>query len=164
MMASEDYVAEAQALIGPEDTVEAAGVFGLQDDYGQIALGGLATAVATPDGAGPALAGIGGGAAVAISRERNAETQGVTVRMLVAVTERSIQVMSMHAMGGGPQQLLMSFDRSRTQVEVKRFGLSRRVELSDPETGQHLGLTGSTARFTYGAKGDKAVLEALGAL
>ena len=35
-MTHEDYVAEAQALIGPGETVEAAGVFGLQDDYKQI--------------------------------------------------------------------------------------------------------------------------------
>ncbi len=163
-MTHEDYVAEAQALIGPQETVEAAGVFGLQDDYKQIALGGLATAVATPEDAGPALNGIGAGGAVAISRERNAEAQGVTVRMLLAVTASSIHVFSMHQMSGGPQQLLMSFDRAHTQVEVKHFGLSRKVKLTDPESGQHLGLTGNTAHFTYGAKGDKAVLEALGAL
>lgn len=163
-MAHEDYVAEAQALIGSAETVEAAGVFGLQDDYKGIALGGVATALVTPEQAGPGLAGLGAGASIAISREKNAEAQGVSVRMLLAVTERSIQVMSMHAMGGGPQKLLMSFDRARTKVEVHHFGLSRRIKLSDPETGQHLGLTGNTARFSYGAKGDKAVLEALGAI
>jgi hypothetical protein len=163
-MAREDYVAEAQALIGLEETVEAAGVFGLQDDYKGIALGGVATALVTPEDAGPGLAGLGAGASIAISREKNAEAQGVTVRMLLAVTERSIHVMSMHQVGGGPQKLLISFDRARTKVEVHHFGLSRRIELTDPESGQHLGLTGNTARFTYGAKGDKAVLEALGAV
>lgn len=163
-MAHEDYVAEAQALIGPGETVEAAGVFGIQDDYKQIALAGLATAVATPDGAGPALDGIGAGASIAIARDRTAEAEGVTVRMLLAVTESRVHVFSMHQIGGGPQALLMSFDRGSTEVEVKRFGLSRRIDLSDPQTGQHLGLTGNTAHFTYGAKGDKAVLEALGAL
>ena len=163
-MAHEDYIAEAQALIGPEETVEAVGVFGLQDDYKGIALGGVATALVTPDNAGPGLAGVGAGASIAISRERNAEAQGVTVRMLLAVTAQAIHVMSMHQLGGGPQQLLMSFDRAGTEVEVHRFGLSRHIKLTDPETGQHLGLVGNTARFTYGAKGDKAVLEALGAL
>lgn len=163
-MAHEDYVAEAQELIGPGETVEAAGIFGLQDDYKAIALGGVATAAVTPDGGGPAFAGIGTAANLEISRHRNAEAQGVTVRMLLAVTESQIHVFSMREIGGGPQQLLMSFDRANTKVEVHRFGLARRVELSDPESGQRLGLTGNTARFTYGAKGDKAVLEALGAI
>jgi hypothetical protein len=163
-MGHEDYVAEAQQLIGPGETVEAAGVFGLQDDYKEIALGGVAAAVATPADAGPALAGIGGAAAIDVARRENAAAQGVTVRMLLAVTESSVHVFSMPAMGGGPQKLLMSFDRGHTEVETKRFGLARRVKLTDPQTGQHLGLTGNTARFTYGAKGDKAVLEALGAI
>ncbi len=161
-MAREDYVADAQKLIGPGETVEAAGVFGLQDDYKAIAAGGVATAIATPHGAPPGLAGLGAGAGIAISREQNAEAQGVTVRMLLAVTERSIHLMSMHAIGGGPKKLLMSFDRAETKVETSRFGLSRRLELTEEKTGQHIGLTGNTAHFTYGAKGDKTVFEALG--
>jgi hypothetical protein len=69
-MSHDDYVAEARALIGPEETVEAAGVFGLQDDYKGIALGGVATALVTPEDAGPGLAGLGAGASIAISRRR----------------------------------------------------------------------------------------------
>lgn len=163
-MSGENHIAEAQELLGSGERVEAAGIFGLQDDYKAIALGGLATATVTPDGGGPAFAGIGTAANLEITRHREADAQGVTVRMLLAVTASQIHVFSMKEFGGGPQQLLMSFDRGRTQVEVKRFGLARRVKLTDPETGQHLGLTGNTARFTYGAKGDKAVLEALGAI
>ncbi|MEX2106933.1 MAG: hypothetical protein WD810_08555 [Solirubrobacterales bacterium] len=162
-MAHEDYAAAAQELIGPGESVEAAGVFGLQDDYKGIALGGVATSIAMPDKAAPGLAGLGAAASIEMSRRKNAEAQGVSVRMLVAVTDRSIHLMSMHAVGGDPRELLMSFDRADTEVEVSRFGLSKRLKLTDPKSGQHIGLTGNTARFAYGAKGDKTVFDALGA-
>jgi hypothetical protein len=48
-----------------------------------------------------------------------------------------------------------------TEVEAKKFGLSRRLDLKDTSSGQEIGLTGSTARFAIGGKADKAVLAPL---
>jgi hypothetical protein len=160
-MGRTDLIAAAQEAIGSEETVRAAGVFGLQDDYRAITAGGLVTSIAMPDGGNPALAGIEGAAGVELGRQANAARQRVTVRMLVAVTDRTIHVFALPMAGDVPQTELMRFDRASTSVEIKKFGLSRRVKLTDRNDGRHLGLTGSTAPFSSVAKGDKAVLAQL---
>lgn len=160
-MARTDLIAAAQEALGSEETVRAAGVFGLQDNYAAITAGGLVTDVLMPDGGNPALAGVSGAAGIELGREANAARKGVTVRMLVAVTERTIHVFALPMAGDVPQKELMSFDRGATSVEVRKFGLSRKLKLTDRNSGRHLGLTGSTARFSSAAKGDKAVLAEL---
>lgn len=162
IMGRTDLVAAAQEAIGPEETVRAAGIFGLQDNYAAITVGGLVTDIAIP-GNNPAPAGVGAAAGVEGSRQANAVAKGVTVRMLVAVTARTIHVFALPLAGSTPQKELMRFDRGATSVEVKKFGLSRKLKLTDRNDGRHLGLTGSTARFSSAAKGDKAVLAELAA-
>ena len=80
--------------------------------------------------------------------------------MLVAVTRTHIHVLDWIT-GSGPTQLLRSFDRSDTAVEIKKFGLSRHIHLQNRVSGDALGLTGSTSPISAEAKGDKAVLAAL---
>ena len=63
--------------------------------------------------------------------------------------------------GSGPTQVLRSFDRRKTDVQIKKFGLSRRVHLHDNVTDQDLALTGTTLGVSPEAKGDKAVLAVL---
>jgi hypothetical protein len=89
-----------------------------------------------------------------------AASNGVTVRMLVAVTPSRIHLLDWNA-GSGPTRELVSFDRSSTNVRVAKFGLSRRVNLEDTRTERSIGLTGTTAFFASEAKGDRAVLRTL---
>lgn len=161
-MAREDLLAAAQALIGADDPVTAAGVLGLQDDYAAITVGGIVSGIATPDAASPVLAGAGAAASLKATRQESARSQGLTVRMLVVVTARSIHILSLPMAGNTPQKELMSFERGGTKVEISKFGLSRRLKLTDSGSGQHLGLTGSAAPFSSFSKGDKAVLAELG--
>lgn len=136
-------------------------MFGLQDNYAAIAIGGIAGSVTLPDSASPAAEAVEAALDTEAARQANARAKGASVRMVVAVTERAIHVFSTPALGGAPQRELHSFDRATTEVEVKRFGLSRRLKLFDRVSGHEIGLTGSTAPFSRVAGGDKAVLAEL---
>lgn len=156
----EELATAAEKILGNGETVTAAGAFALQESYAAVTAG-LLTADATLPGNNPLMGGIGNVAGIEAGRRANAAAKGVTERMLVAVTDRSIHLLSLTAMGSAPQKLLMSFNRTSTEVEVKKFGLSRRLHLKDTASGQEIALTGSTARFAIGGKADKAVIDAL---
>ncbi len=158
-----DLIAKAGAVLGDGDPVLAAGIFALKDDYLRVGVGGAAGA-----GAGDAIFGnplataVGGAAAMHATRSAVAASQGLTVRMLVAVTPRRIRLLDWIT-GSGPTKVLASFDRHATTVTVTKFGLSRHVELADAASGRSLALTGSTAPFVSESRGDKAVLRILSA-
>ena len=160
-MAKDGHIEAAQELIGPGEQIKALGSFGLQDNYAAVTAGAVAGDMAVPKSAGP----VAGAAGIAVgnfaAKQANAEAHGVTERMLVAVTESKIHILAMPMVGGEPERVLISFDRANTDVEVKKFGLSRRLNLEDRVSGQKLGLTGSEAKFAVGGKGDKAVLAEL---
>ncbi|MCC5951440.1 MAG: hypothetical protein JJU45_05025 [Acidimicrobiia bacterium] len=166
-----DLVAEATELLGDGDNggepVIAAGVFGLAGlalaATAGTALGGVvAEEVST---AAPASAA-GGAANVAgavlggiVAKQAYAESQGASVQLLVAVTESTIHILNRdhdHL----PVQLA-SFDRATCEVTIKKFGLSRHVDLRDPETNAALHLTGAGGGFSPLAKGDKLVMALL---
>lgn len=153
----QELIASAQTQLSTGETVVAAGIFGLQDDYKLIMAGGLAASIAMPTD-NPLAAGVGGAAAAHVAREMNAAQQGVSVRMLIAVSEEHIYVFSLTATGSVPQQQLMVFDRQTTQVHISKFGLSRRIMLITDDGQQHLGLTGTIAPFSSFAAADKSVL------
>jgi hypothetical protein len=157
----EELTAAAEEILGNGETVTAAGAFALQESYAAVTAGMLTADATLPANGNPLVGGIGNLAGLEAGRRANAAAKGVTERMLVAVTDRSIHLLSLTAMGSTPQKLLMSFDRTNTEVEVKKFGLSRRLHLKDTVSGQEIGLTGSTARFAIGGKADKAVIDAL---
>ena len=160
-MARDAHIAAAQELIGPGEQIKAIGSFGLQDNYKANTAGAVAGSVAVPRSAGP----LAGAAGIAVgdfaAKQANAKAEGVTERMLVAVTDSKIHVLAMPMVGGEPERVLISFPRESTEVEVKKFGLSRRLNLEERNTGQKLGLTGSTAKFAIGGADDKAVLAEL---
>ena len=158
---AKDYTAAVQALIGPEEQIEALGLFALQDNYKAITAGGMAGGSAVPGGSNALAGALGNAAGMEAGRQANAAAQGVTERMLIAVTGGSIHVLAMPMVGGEPERELMRFDRANTDVEVKRFGLSKRLHLTDRASGHELKLQGTTAKFAPGAEGDKAVLAAL---
>jgi hypothetical protein len=156
---NEDKVtAAAQEVVEPGEEIEAVGVFEVQNDYKAMALaGGAAGAIAPGDS--PAVSGLAGAAALEGVRRGEAAHEGVTVTMGVAVTNRFIRVFSMSELGGSVGGELMHFHREAAQVEVKKIGFSRHIKISDPSTGQEVGLSGNSVGV--GAKGDKAVLALL---
>jgi hypothetical protein len=156
-----ELIDRAKAILGPDETVLAAGIFGLKDNYVAV---GAATAAGASLGdlvlGNPLASAAGGVAAMHATRSAEATSRGLTVRMLIAVTADRIRVLDW-ATGSGPTRELLSFDRSSTDVTVTKFGLSRHVELRDSRTGQWLALSGSTAPFASESKGDKAVMKTL---
>ena len=157
-----DLIAKAQQALGSNETVIASGVFGLQDNYAAILVGGLAAdAVANDLPGGAATDAVPAGAGVHVARQVNAERQGVTVRMLVAVTQTHIHLLSLGAVGDDPGHEVFRFDRATTTCQESSFGASRHLTLTDSASGQEIGLTGSAAFFSAYAEGDKAVLRTL---
>ena len=103
----------------------------------------------------------GNAGAIEASRQANAVAHGVSERMMVCVTGKEIYVFALRSpMGNDPEELLASFDRAGAEVEVKRFGLAKRLHITEGD--QKMFLQGSTARVSPDAGGDKAVLEVLG--
>jgi hypothetical protein len=152
-----DLIGKAADLLGSEEGIIAAGIFGLKDNYvgaGMGMAGGGTLGEVVLDNP------LGGAAGLHASRSARAASKGVTVRMLVAVTAERIRVLDW-VTGSGPTKELLCFDRSCTDVKITKFGLSRHVALSDAGSGHSLVLTGSTAPFASESKGDKAVLGAL---
>ncbi len=155
-----DLIAKAQGVLGADEPVLAAGIFGLEDDYveaGAAMVAGGAVGSVVDDSTASALGAV---AALHMSRDVRAAEQGVTVRMLLAVTATRIHVLDWKT-GSGPTGELRSFDRATTAVQISKFGLSRHLALHDTSTGHDLTLTGSTAFYVNEAKGDKLVLHLL---
>jgi hypothetical protein len=159
-MSKDDQLQAAQKIVG-DDPIKAAGMFALQDNYAAITAGGVAGSMGAPNSAGILGGAVGNAMGMEAGRQANAEANGVSERMMLAVTDSAIHVLAMPMIGGVPERELMWFDRSRTDVKVKKFGLSRRVALTDQGSGRELHLQGSTAKFAVGGKGDKAVLDEL---
>ena len=157
----DELIGKATSILGPEEGVVAAGIFGLKDNYVAVGMGtaaGASLGEAILDN--PLASGVAGAAGMHSTRSAIAASKGLTVRMLVAVTAERIRVLDW-ATGSGPTKELLAFDRSSTDVKITKFGLSRNLELRDSATGQSLALSGSTAPFVSESKGDKAVLKAL---
>jgi hypothetical protein len=149
--------AKALAVLGPHETIVATGIFGLRNNYMALTAGGVAGSMLAPG-----LAGVLGNAVgMRAAQNINAHGKGVTVRMLVVVTPTHIHILDWMT-GSGPRQVLRSFDRGNTTVEIKKFGLSRHLNLEDRLTGDSLALTGSTSGISPEGKGDKEVLAVLG--
>jgi hypothetical protein len=158
-----DLISKASAIVGAEQQVIAAGIFGLKDDYMAVGLGTVAGASVSDVLLDSPLAGaVGGAAGMHAARSALAASQGLTVRMMVAITPERILVLDWKT-GSGPTRELVSFDRSSTDVKISKFGLSRHVELHDSASGKSLTLSGSTAPFASESKGDRAVLKELSA-
>ena len=157
----EALIGKATSILGAEEQILAAGIFGLKDDYVAVGMG-TAAGASLGDAllSNPLASGVGAAGGMHATRSALAASKGVTVRMLVAVTSGRIRVLDWET-GAGPTRELLSFERSSTDVKVSKFGLSRHVELHDAVSGRSLVLSGSIAPFVSEAKGDKAVLTAL---
>lgn len=155
---NEVWIEKAEQALENQDTIIAAGQFGLSDDYKKITAGSRGQ-FACP---AQCFDGLQAGAVVGGARAVNAAEQGVSQEMLVAVSEANIYVFSLRAMGDGePKDLLFTFPREETDVEIKKFGLCRHLNIHEKETEKVLKLTGTTLRITPSADGDRAVLKEL---
>ena len=158
-----ELISKASAIVGSEQPVIAAGIFGLKDNYVAVGLGTAAGAsLSEALVENPLTTAVGGAAGIHATRTALASSQGLTVRMLVAVSMERIRVLDWKT-GSGPTKELVSFNRSTTAVKISKFGLSRHIELHDSASGKTLTLSGSTAPFASESKGDKAVLKELSA-
>ncbi|WP_368497006.1 hypothetical protein [Herbiconiux sp. A18JL235] len=162
----QELVAEARAALSaagePDGEVLAAGVFGLADLVFAEALGLAAgSVVGSGDGDSGALgAGLGAALGGLAATKAAAEAQGVTVQLLVAVTDDTIHVLNRDT-GGRLRTEVASFPRATTRATVEKVGLSRHLTLTDSATGTSIRLHGSTAWISAQAQGDKLVLELL---
>jgi hypothetical protein len=159
----EDLIQACQSRLAQEGSSEqviAAGAFAQQDNLKAMTAGGAASSF-LPGHDNPLLAGLEGAGAIEASRQANAAAHGVSERMMVCVTDAHIYVYALRSpMGNQPEDLLASFDRAQTEVEVKRFGLAKHLHITEGE--QKMLLQGSTSRISPDAGGDKAVLAVLG--
>jgi len=158
---SEALAAEAARVLGAAEPVQAAGIFGLQDlmaaqMVGNVA-GGVTAGVADAGVAGQALAtGLGGLAAKKVA----AAAQGVTLQLIVAVTEQHLYVLNRDAEGKLPD-VVARFDRTTAHVQVSKFGLSRIITITGADGVESITLHGSAGPFSSFAKADAVVLHLL---
>jgi len=149
-------IAEATAIIGTDEPVLAAGVFGLSElSAGQVA-GGTAGAVGGGLVGGGLLAAIGSIIGSTAGTQAAAAAAGVSVQLLVAITADRIHVLDRDAAAGTPEAA--TFDRAAVVATVEPLGASRRLTLTDPSSGEQLHLHGSVGWISAQAAGDTVVL------
>lgn len=151
-----EFVSESSRITG--DSILAAGVFALADNYKKIEVAGLASTLIP--GNSPLEDGLKAGGSIEAARQEDAASKGVTARMLVAVSDEKIYLIGYSQMTGTLQDVLHDFDRETVQIKTKKFGLSRYLYLSEPGDDERLKLTGFT-KFSSAAEGDKAVFDIL---
>jgi len=157
-----EMIAIATAALGGNEEVLAAGIFGAQDNYAALTVAGAATGVAMESITGadnPGADALTAAVTVHVTRTINAESKGLSVRMLVAVTPQQIHVWEWSSTGIGDK--ITDFNRELTVIQITKFGLSRHLNLLDSTRTNPLQLTGTTAFFSSESGGDKSVLDLL---
>lgn len=154
-----ELIADAQQVIGDGETVRKAGVFGLQDLMHPMIAGQTVGALA-----GHALAGTEGAVAGVLlggllARKAAAEERGVTLKLIVAVTDTKVHVLNWD--NDQENRLVATFDRATTTVTVKHFGLSRIVTIDDSATETQMKLHASASRVMAQSGPDADVLTEL---
>ncbi|WP_382304026.1 hypothetical protein [Herbiconiux sp. UC225_62] len=166
-----ELIQEAKAALGESepDEIRVAGIFGLANlVITQVAglaagsAGAVASGVPGLPGVDDALAaGVGSGFGAFVATKAAAEAQGVTVQLIVAITDRTIHVLNRDT-GGRLRTEVASFARATTKVTIEKVGLSRHLSLTDTATGDSIELHGSVSWISAQSKGDKLVLDLLG--
>ncbi len=154
-----ELIAEAQQVLGHEEIVLSAGVFGLQDLTYDMVYGGIAGGVAAEMIGGEEVAAVGTLFGSLLAKKAAAEAQGVTLKLIVAVTAARIHVLNWNDSAGDRQ--VASFNRATATVKVKHFGLSRIVTIDDAASGAHMKLHASASPLTAQTGPDQDVLAAL---
>jgi hypothetical protein len=154
---SEDaLLAEASNAIGGGPEIIAAGVFTLEDMIGVAAvgasIGGFVGGELTSGLLGSAA---GSGLGMAAAKKEYAESHGMTVELIVAVTADTIYVINRDT-GGRLPGVVMTFDRVTCEITIKNLGPSRFFHLVDPTRGHEIKLGGTRI-----SKPDRLVMELL---
>lgn len=151
----------ARAILGDDEEILAAGIFGLSELLGAAMVGGViaGTAADLVPGSNSPLARLVGtifGQRLAVKDA--AEWRGATVQLLVAVTPDTIHVLNSDT-GGRLAPEFASFSRATTEVSVKKVGLSRHLTFTDGD--RVLSLHGAGGGISPLARGDELVLDLL---
>ena len=155
----EAYLEEAARRALPGEEVLAAGIFSWQGLLAAQTAGVVAGAVAGDLLAGAGASAVGGAVGGRAAVEATAAAEGMTVALLVALTESAIHVLRWEGDDAGAA--LRRFDRATTDVHVSKMGLSRILTLHDTATNESFALHGSVAPFSAQSKPDKVVLHLL---
>jgi len=155
-----DLIAEARAILGTDEEILGAGYFGLANLREAQVIGGTAGALATTAAADDLTPGIGTLAGSMLAVKASAEEQGVTVKLLVAVTPDTIHVLNQDT-GGRLRAEVASFRRDHVTIHIAKVGLSRILTLTDPATGAAIELHGAVSWLAAQSTGDKVVLQLL---
>ena len=161
MANAQELIDHARSVTPAGEDVLAAGVFAVQDDHLANALGALGgSAVADDLFDNAAAEGVGAAAGVHAAREAHAAKQGVSLRMLLAVTPEHIRLYRLGATGEAPGEELISFTRANCEVHLDKFGASEHLDLSEGD--KELKLTGGIGFLSAYKDGNKKVIAELG--
>ena len=160
MSSAQQLIDQARSVTPAGEDVFAAGVFAIQDDFVATALGAIGgSAIADELIDNPLAEGAGAAAGIRAAREAHAAGAGVSLRMLVAVTDSHIRLFSLGAIGETPGEELMNFDRSTCSVDVSKFGASEHIDLRDGD--KEMKLTGGVGFLSTYKDGNKKVASEL---
>ena len=154
-----DLIAEARSILGADEEILGAGYFGLANLRDAMVAGGTAGGLAVTIGS-DLNPGIGTLAGSLLAVRASAEEQGVTVKLLVAITPDTIHVLNQDT-DGRLRTEVVSFRRDHVTVDIQKVGLSRRLTLTDPDSGVSIELHGSVSWLAAQSTGDKVVLALL---
>ncbi len=160
MASAQQLIDHARSVTPAGEDVLAAGVFAVQDDYVATALaaiGGSAVADELFDNA--VTDGVGAAAGVRAAREAHAAGQGVSLRMLLAVTPTHIRLYRLGATGENPGEELMAFTRDSCEVDLSKFGASEHLDLRQGD--KEMKLTGGVGLLAAYKDGNKKVVAEL---
>lgn len=149
-------IAEASSAIGADVELLAAGIFTLQDMIQVGVAGATIGGFAGGELAGPPLAGaVGSGVGMYLAKKEYAESHGMTVELIVAISSDTNYVLNRDTCSRLPG-IVETFDRAASQITVKNLGPSRFFHPVDPRTGHEIRLGG-----TLMSKPDRLVMQLL---
>ncbi|NBU30822.1 MAG: hypothetical protein EBS41_04865 [Actinobacteria bacterium] len=183
----EEYKAKAQTIVGSEETVLVASLMAPQEHYSQLAWAILKSSTqgrligsvldsTQESGEGTFAdtgATIGMLSGLHDARKQNAEKQGLTPVVLVALTAKHIYILDWARPDVVPYiatseqsvvstRVLMTLDRATTSVALKRNGLSAHFFFGDSKKSVTLELQGSLSPASPDAQPTKLLAENLG--
>jgi len=182
----QEYLSKAQATIGDSQQVLAAALMAPQDKTGELIWSILKGSIKGEivGGLTGSLVGLGeegmeAGGTVGMlkgmhsERRENAERQGLTPVVLVAVTDTNIQILdwprpdqtmyvAISETSIVPTRVLKVLDRSSTVATKESSGLTKLVYLGNTETGESIALQCTTSPASADGKSSQAVLDLLG--
>jgi hypothetical protein len=181
-----EYLSKAQAVIGDSDVVLAASVMAPQDKTGELIWSILKSSIKGQivGGLGGSIVGLGnegreaGGTLGMLTgmhsqRRENAERQGLTPVLLVAVTAKSIQLLdwprpdqtmyvAISENSIVPITVLKVLDRASTVATKEMSGLTTLLYLGNTDTGESIALQCAANGASADGKSGKAVLAEIG--